>query len=324
MMLNEKNINLICDLFDKAIMFGYNNIYNQKISYLQCFVNTLNSFNEETFISDEVEEIFDQIKTIEVNSEELRKALFLLQIKGYKQVNFPLDIITPDYVATIVSIIINSYYKDQKTLKILDPNIGIGNLMYIIANQLDKEIELTGIESHYLLADVAAAVANTIQHYIRIFNNDALLENVNNYDIIVSDIATYDYEEENYHSHFYEKGIRYYPHLLLEKVVESNANLHIYIIDKDFFDNDKTHSVFAKIKQHCNILALVALPTDLFIDVEKSKSIIVLEKNDTVTNDTKIFSLPKSSEQDKIKKVIHELKNYLNKKGENHAKNYSR
>ena len=50
-------------------------------------------------------------------------------------------------------------------------------------------------------------------------------------DLIISDIAPYDYENENYHSELYDKGVRYFPYLAIEHYLKIEKPIFgIYLI----------------------------------------------------------------------------------------------
>ena len=259
MKISDEIILKIVDTFDEASKIYYYEVideekdntsvtnYNIQISrtnYYECLLDMIDYFlgNKELNISEETLEKIDELFTslenaldeYNLTNEEMRRALLLLDINGFKHVNYPLDYITPDVVAIICNRLIQSVYQENITL--LDFNFGIGNLAFYIANNLSQEVGLIGIENHSLLLRVAAKKADLMEQDLVIYHQDALEFIPSDIDVVVSDIATHDYENPNYHSYLYDNNVKYFPYLAIERYLELDKNpLYIYIIDNDFF-----------------------------------------------------------------------------------------
>lgn len=54
-----------------------------------------------------------------INSEEIRRAFLLLDIKGFKNLNFPLDLITPDAIGILIANLVNAFLVKQIALRCL-------------------------------------------------------------------------------------------------------------------------------------------------------------------------------------------------------------
>ena len=177
----------IVDTFDEASKIYYNeaideekdntsvtnyNIQISRTNYYECLIEMIDYYlgNKELNICEDalnkIDELFSSLDDVLCNhmltNEEMRRALLLLDINGFKHLNYPLDYITPDVVSVICNHLIQSVY--NKEITILDFNFGVGNLAFYIANNLKQEVKLIGIENHSLLVNVSAHKAADQTH----------------------------------------------------------------------------------------------------------------------------------------------------------------
>ena len=129
MELNNDVINNFSDILDEAVMVYYNALKSEtdderkeveNANYLTCLTDVIDIFlhldNHHLFDleKEELEKLykcFEKLENIKINQEELRKALLFLEIKGFKQIHFPLDLITPDAVGVIFQTLIDEVLK---------------------------------------------------------------------------------------------------------------------------------------------------------------------------------------------------------------------
>ena len=132
--IKQDMINRMVDLFDEATMKHYygfideerentdvTNYNNEKATtnYYESLFKVIDYFlnGEDLKVDDEVKnEIDDILEAFEadvdengINTEEIRRAFLLLDIKAFKNVNFPLDLITPDVVGLIFAKLVNAF-----------------------------------------------------------------------------------------------------------------------------------------------------------------------------------------------------------------------
>ena len=116
-----------------------------------------------------------------------------------------------------------------------DPSVSYINSVAVI-NNLDKEINLIGIDNHALMANVAVHKANLMQQDVEIFHQDALEFLPSDINLVISDLATYDYYNDQYKSPLYDEGVRYFPYLAIEHYLNLEGDVkYIYVIDNNFF-----------------------------------------------------------------------------------------
>ena len=338
MKLSDEIILKIVDTFDDATKLYYNfaideekdntsvtnyNIQVRRTNYYECLLEIMDYYlgnkelntDEKTY--EEIKKLFDSLEEklvgYNLTSEEMRRALLFLDINGFKHVNFPLDYITPDVVSIICTYIIQHLYKDE--INVLDFNFGVGNLAFYLANNLVQDVNLFGIENHSLLVSVASHKADLMEQELTLYHQDALEYIPGGMDVVISDIATHDYENPNYTSELYEKGIRYFPYLAIEKYLALDKNpLYIYIIDNNFFTKPGSDIFKDYLKDKATILSLIALPENFFINKEDAKSILILSKKDSEKNaKSSVFMLPQIDNKDAFMKTLDAVIDHIKK-----------
>ncbi len=334
---NTKNtinmINQMVDLFDEAVMSLYYGLIDEnkentaitnydkekgRLNYYECLMQIIDYFlsDRPLNVDDEVKSKIDKaLNTFQhlasqntINTEEIRKALLLLDIKAFKNINFPLDLITPDATSLLIANLVDALIDHKKRVEILDFNFGVGNLIYTICNHIDASFKITGFDNHSLLANVAIHKSNMLMQSSNIFYQDALEVLPNDIDIIVSDLACYDYENQAYHSYLYDKGVKYFPYLAIEHYLKISKPLFaIYLIENTFFQKEGSQAFYEMLKANGHIDLLVTLPTSFFQRPQDTKSIMVVSNqvlNDASTN---VFILPALSKQDEFKTKLDEI-----------------
>lgn len=340
--MNKVNDNIILKLTDSlhdATMLYYHasineeidntavtnyNVERGRLNYYESYLQVINYYLEIDDIDDshldedtikKIKEIFisldNYIEEKGLNNEEVRKSLLLLDIKGFKNLNYSLDLITPDNVGYIICKIIDVLCPNKK-IKMLDFNVGIGNLVYTIVNNMEKDIELIGIDNHILMARVFAAKANMLDEKVTVLHQDALEVLPSDIDLIVSDIATYDYENDGYTSLLYQEGVRYFPYLAIEHYLNVKSGCkYIYIIDNDFFSKKGSDLIKKTIEEKATIKAFVVLPSSMFQDQSKGKALLIIENTLSDSKHIPIYMLPSLKEEkaflDTMKDLLSEL-----------------
>lgn len=327
MKIDDQKINQLTDLLDYASLLYYD---EKEVTYLDCLSKILESYMEDKPLNLEEETleklntVFEEIDKIECNSEELRKVFLLLSIKGFKHANFSLDIITPDAVSLICSYLVESLLKKvdkpKDTVKkyhrpikgkyqILDINYGVGNLILNINNNLDLPIHFTGIESSNVLANYANAINNFMDVDAILYNQDALSLIVPSADVVIADLASYEYEDPLYDSELRKKGVTYFPYLAIEKHLNSghSKTKYLYLIDFDFFEHSGSGEFKKVLNEKVLIKSLIVLPQSFF--QTNPKAILILDKEKR--GSTNIVTLPSLKEKDEFLKVITDIKKQL-------------
>lgn len=318
-------INEFADILDEMAMAFYNSISvdNKKVSYFDCLTRTLNLFFEEmpfskiNLFSEDLAKIKDnekKIKAIKINQEDIRKALLLLEIKGYKHSNYSLDQITPDGVGAIFTFLLDlgQYGKNPN---LLDVTIGTGNLSMVVSNYSKYEWYLQGIEQDLNICNYLLAKANFLQKQLDIHMQDTLELNYQNVDAIIGDLSNYEYNNEYYDSPMYQKGVRDFSYLAIERHLQSGNEdtLAYYLVDSDFFNFKGNKEFKEEFQKTAYFKVIIVLPLNFFQG--KPKMIVVVAKRHAGVNaSTNIFTMPNFEEKEKWQQTLINIKDYM---GEN-------
>lgn len=337
--INDEIILKIVDTFHDSTLIYYDALidsqkdntavtnYNQKSknkNYYECLMDIEEAFldfkelNIDEESNNKINELFNSltklIKIHGLNSEEMRKALLFLDINGFKHLNFPLDYITPDVIGTICCYLIEHTIR-KKEINLLDFNFGVGNLAFYVANHLEKKVNLIGIENHSLLVNVASHKADLMQRELVLYHQDALEYLPIDVDVVLVDVATNEYENKEYNSELYLKGVRYFPYLAIEKYLELEGDpLFIYMIDNNFFEKDHNDSFKKFINEKAQIICLITLPLNLFQSQFDAKSILVIQKKKNKPVDSAVYSLPEIKNQQAFMNVMMDIIEHINNK----------
>ena len=340
--VDDGMINRVADLFDKAAMSYYYGVIDEekdntavtnykkqkgRLNYYECLLAVIDYFigDVDLKVDDEVKkQIDDCLEAFNldanengINSEEIRRAFLLLDIKGFKNLNFSLDLITPDTIGLLITNFINALFSKTKIVEVLDFNFGVGNLAYTLLNHAEPFIKLSGIDNHLLFTKVAVAKANMMLEDINMYYEDALTFLPSYIDIIVSDLACYDYEQTSYHSELYDKGVKYFPYLAIEHYLKiENKHFQIYLIENTFFSKPGSSEFYNMMEKYGHIDALITLPESFFQKKEDAKSIIIISNQPLDKIQTNVFMLPDVKEQDKFVAQIEQIQAFLRKRKE--------
>lgn len=338
--INNDTILKIVDTFDECAMLYFDgttdelyentdvtnyNVEKPHTNFFECLLKCAGYFLDGDEIKVDEEKIEEQIKQkldelkeylekTGVNSEEVRRAFLLLDIKGFKNVNFPLDLITPDAIAIILTELVK-YSCAKENINLLDFNFGVGNLAFTIVNHLEQDVRLIGFDNHSLMASVATMKANMMNTMLDMYHEDCLDFLPSEIDVVVSDIASYNYENALYHSPLYERGVRYFPYLAIEHFLELKGDVtYIYLIDKDFF-SQKGNDLFKEmLREKGTIKSLIALPENFFQNDTFTKSILVLSNTPSVDHaSTEVFVLPPLKDTNMFLSVMKKIEEHLKK-----------
>lgn len=316
-----KNVDLIYDIFDQAAVIHYE---HTGINYLDALSEINKNLNNNEYhkkldekIIEKLEFIYKPILEGNFLNEEVRLALELYIIKGLKHINYPPNIMTPDFINYLFVVIINELFLDED-INIIDTNLGTGNMLGAIKNNFPNNMNLIGIENDIKLTEFANAFMDIQANEIKIFFQDALNRIFEVADVVVGDLASYDVEDGlKFDNILYLNNIRYFPYLVISSRLDNikDNGYFIYLVDNDFFSR-KEMSVFKKyLDEHANLIGLITLPLEIFKDDHRGKSIIIGKKTDNKSSEImaiEVSGLDKESLNrsiSKIRTMINKIKN---------------
>lgn len=314
----SKQIDLIYDLIDQAAMIYYDNL---KVDYLEALLLVNKGLNYDEFdsrLTDEaiikLEEIYHIFSLESFYNEEVRLALELLIIKAFKHINFPLNIMTPDFINYLLVIIVNSLFKNED-ITILDTALGTANMLQAISNNYVNHAKIIGIENNEMLTKIASASADLQNNELIIYFQDALNTVLDVVDLVVGDLDAYDVEENKLSkNHLYQQGVRYFPYLMITERLNNlrPGGYFIYLIENDFFQKENSDFFKQYLEKEASLLGLIILPKEIFLDGYLGKSILIGKKEVLHSYELMILDIPNLSE-DSIKRSVNKLKALIEK-----------
>ena len=280
--IDAKNIDLFYEILDEACMLLYDEL---KISYLEALIRVGNDIvfeiddsriSLETF--EKLQEIYKRLTNKIFLNEEIRLAFELLMVKAFKHSDINYEIITPDTINYLVSVISSDLMGD-KDIKILDPMLGSGNMLEAIANNFPRKVELIGIENNSNLVKLAEINSNLEGNIIDIYFQDTLNSINNIVDLIVCDFDNSNINTKT-NSYLNNNGITYLPYLVIEKHLENlkDKGYLVLVIDNDFFEQKGSNIFHEYILNKMTFMALITLPPSLTKEGHPGKSILIGKK----------------------------------------------
>jgi hypothetical protein len=130
-------------------------------------------------------------------------------------------------------------------------------------------------------------------------------------DIVMADLASYEYEDPLYSSPLHDEGVNYFPYLAIEKHLNSghDKTKYVYLIDFDFFEQNGSDLFKKVLNEKVGIKALIILPKSFF--QTSPKAVLILDKEKK--GSTNIVNLPSLENKEEFLRVINEIKRDLEK-----------
>ena len=307
MQIDNKKVDLFYDLIDKACMIYYNDIKRDYLEAFISFTNALINGLDEPKLSNKavqkLEKIINQISSQDFLNEEVRLAVELVLIKGYKHRNLLLDFLTPDGVSYIFSFIVNSIINNDSKYKDLDDDdfdevvvmdtvMGAGNMLNTIINNGARSITGIGIERDILLANLAKSLAEIIDNDIIVNVQDAKVKFNALADIIVGDFG----ETEDVYDIILAR---------LDNIL--NNGYFAYMVNNDFFTIATNEFKEALLKE-ATLMGLIVLPSNFVKKGHVGKSIIVGKKEILKDYQMSVISIDENlSDMNNVAKKINKM-----------------
>lgn len=280
----KDKVDLFYDLFDEAAMLHYLTL---ELKYLDAFIKVSEGIlwgeldrrlDEEK--QEKLKKIYEKISACDFCNEEIRLALELLLVKGFKHENLSLDLMTPDSINYLFVRIISRLFPEGR-IAILDTALGTGNLLSAVHNNLKNETVLCGIERDERLTRIACLAADLQGTEVTVYCQDALLDVYEVADVVIGDIDSY-YLAEGLplEDELYQRGVRYFPYLLLHKRLKNirPGGYFIYLVDNDIFQKPKGEILKALLEKEARLPGLILLPKTIVQPGHPGKSILIGKK----------------------------------------------
>ena len=293
-------------------------------AYLEALAETGENIFHNSILQDELSELsvkrmkksYESLHIERFSKEDIRKSFQLAILKGMKEMVRPNHQMTPDAVGMLVGYLVNKFIQ-EKTMRLLDPAVGTGNLLTTVINQQgDKAIEAIGIDIDDILIRLGYVNANLQQHPIQFFNQDSLEPLfINEVDVVISDLPVGYYPNDVRAADYEMKadsGHTYAHHLFIEqsmKHIKAGGYL-FFIIPNGLFESEQAPKLHAYIEKYAYIQGILQLPLSLFKNEHAAKSIFILQKKGNEVKQPKqvlLVNMPSLSKTLEVEKILRKI-----------------
>ena len=190
---------------------------------------------------------------------------------------------TPDAIGHLMIFIIEQLCPTED-LSLLELGSGMGILGAIFLTSMNKKVDYLGIELDDLLIDLAASMAEVMDLQMGFVQGDAVRSQVlKESDIIVSDLPVGYYPDDQTASRYQvaaKDEHTYAHHLLMEQSLKylKTGGYAIFLAPTDLLTSPQSELLKSWLTEKAQLVAIIALPDDLFAHGAQSKTIFVLQK----------------------------------------------
>ncbi|MCS4488804.1 class I SAM-dependent methyltransferase [Streptococcus sciuri] len=268
--------------------------------------------------------IVDNNKSLEnlaLSAEEWRRAFQFLLIKASQtellQLNHQL---TPDSIGFIILYLLEEL-TSSAPLDVLEIGSGTGNLAYTLLNNSPKDLHYMGIEVDDLLIDLSASIADVMQVDAQFIQEDAVRPQLMKpSDVIISDLPIGYYPNDEVAKRYQVASHlehTYAHHLLMEQSIKylKTDGLAIFLAPNNLLTSPQSDLLKGWITQAVSILAVIALPENLFGHKKNAKSIFVFKKRDDVPKETFVYQLGDLQRQESMLDLIDNFQKWRTDNG---------
>lgn len=208
---------------------------------------------------------------------------------------------TPDAIGHLMIFIIEQLWPTE-ALSLLELGSGMGILGASFLTSMNKKVDYLGIEIDDLLIDLAASMAEVMDLQMGFVQGDAVRPQVlKESDIIVSDLPIGYYPDDQIASRYQvaaKDEHTYAHHLLMEQSLKylKTGGYAIFLAPTDLLTSPQSDLLKSWLTDQAQLVAIIALPEDLFAQGAQSKTIFVLQKK--VGEGTEPFVYPLTSLRD--------------------------
>lgn len=267
-----KNLELFYDVLDESNNLMFEFYKKPYFDLLELTVKNILAGEVLNNIEDDdkksLEKIYAKLENVNFSLEDIRKSMQAIILKGFKEMGIPNGNTTPDTIGLLYVYLILKLFKDEKrSLSILDPLAGTGNLLFTVANSLKEEPLLFACDNDEYMVRLIKMTSDLLGYNVDIFLQDTRQLNLINLDVIMFDMPNTNNEKE------------YLPYsyiLNYSKMLSENGVI-LGLVSNDFFDFDNDKKFRDNLLKDLSIVGLIELPDEMFKQ-SKPKIILVLAK----------------------------------------------
>jgi len=269
-MVNKKHIESFYDYFDEVADILY---HNYQKAYIEGMNEAFNFLLDEEFEGDYSLEDIEKISTLKENlektkfeREEVRKAVQLGMLKGYKHTFSSNSLITPDTIGIFIGYILKKLYKSKAINTILDPLVGSGNLVYTVLNHIETDAKVFGVDNDITKCNLARNLGDLMDYENEMFYQDTFTYLDQGFDLVLTDMPI-------------SVDIPYFPYQVINHYLDAvnPGGFMLSIIENDFFEKQGSDIFKSEIDKKGHIFGLIKLSETLF--KANPKSILIIRKH---------------------------------------------
>lgn len=257
-----------------------------------------------------------RLKELALSAEEWRRAFQFLFIKANQtepmQYNHQF---TPDSIGFLLTFLLDELVVGESAT-VLEIGSGTGNLAQTILNHSQKKLDYLGIEVDDLLIDLSASIAEVIGADISFAQGDAVRPQIlKESQIIISDLPIGFYPDDAIAKRYQvasEHGHTYAHHLLMEQSLKylKQDGYAIFLAPNDLLTSEQSPHLKAWLQEQASVVAMVALPANLFGNQNMAKSIFVLQKKVHSAGQSFIYPLNDLQNSQELQTFVSDFKKW--------------
>ena len=190
---------------------------------------------------------------------------------------------TPDTICHLMIFLMEQLWP-AKDLSLLELGSGMGILGASFLTSMNKKVDYLGIEIDDLLIDLAASMAEVMDLQMGFVQGDAVRPQVlKESDFIVSDLPIGYYPDDQIATRYQvaaKDEHTYAHHLLMEQSLKylKTGGYAIFLAPTDLLTSPQSDLLKSWLTDQAQLVAIIALPEDLFAQGAQSKTIFVVQK----------------------------------------------
>lgn len=256
------------------------------------------------------------LRSLALSKEEWRKVFQFMLMKLAR--TEPLQAnhhFTPDTIGFIILFLIETLSVRDK-LSVLELGSGTGFLAQTLLNHTVKDMTYVGIELDDLLIDLSASMADVMGLSARFVQGDAVRPlMLSESDIVISDLPIGYYPNDTVARRYQvasPTAHTYVHHLLMEQALKylKSDGFAIFLGPSQLLTSQQGHLLSEWLQTKASIIAVIALPDEVFNQKEQAKSLFVLTKKSPVTFETFVYPLKSLTNPSAVKDFMENLKKW--------------
>lgn len=239
---------------------------------------------------DKLTKLYQTVNLQQYDAETIRRAIQLALLKAIHNDRVdPNHQMTPDSIGLLTAYLIAKLVGTSTQLSILDIAVGTGNLVTTVINQLQTErttkVQGYGVDNDDNQLAIAAMSMDLQQSSVELFHQDAIDPLVMpKTTVAIGDLPVGYYPLDERVQNFKTKatnGHSYVHHLMMEQAMDQlqPGGWGVFLVPTTIFQSQESQGLLKWMSTSAYLQGLLNLPTNLFLDQQSQKSIVVLQKH---------------------------------------------